>query len=279
MSPERRRFPRVPVALFLIAAAAACSSASEAPPDPASAHVAESLGIVNQVANQGRDFWHGRQMTTPPASTVADALNTFDARAREYLAIEACEPTSDFRNEWAAPNDDVRIGEHWSTDALAMMAFDGNCVDANGNVIDTPPARAKMVDTKLATYDTNGRVLGSTIDPVANYSRKGELDADLKDLMPILVRYRGKLSTATYEYMLAFLQQYDAGPYTKDFDEIHLSLSDFLNVGGTLGFALDEVSKIVAPVDYVAIPETENHMHMIHSTRFLANELLFAKTR
>jgi hypothetical protein len=222
------------------------------------------------------DYSFGFSMPVPPSHTANDAINAFDARARAYVTAVACQPDNDVRTNANFP------GESWSKAALVMLAYDGDC-DLGGSAramnglcvtagVETPADRYACVDARLATFNNGGRQLGTDSSDI---NRRGDLDAAIKDVVPILFLESAKIRPSTYSYLLAFLQGTDSGSYTPAFDEIHVDASTFES--GFPGWLAGVVAGSLL-IDYVGIPETENHRHMIQSTRYLVNELLFAKT-
>jgi hypothetical protein len=190
------------------------------------------------------DFSRNWQLPGKAPKSTWEATSTFDARARAILGFEACDLQGEFRRNLNYP------GEHWSSDALAMVAYPGACSFDDPKWNDTQASRTARVSKALETFSNNGQLLGSSMDS-HGISRAGELDTALKDLMPILFKY--PISDAAKAHMLQFLATYDAGRYTQDFDWVH-------------GAVLNAYKE----------PETENHKLLIMSTRYLANDLIYA---
>jgi len=201
-------------------------------------------------------------LPVPPSHSVPDAKSGFDARARAFLEHEAC-GNNDLR--YPDPNSDPDP-EHWGTTALAMAAFDGKCRTILGE--ETQAQRLAIVDHALANFDLHDRLLGSTIKMP---SRKGELDAWLKDLVPLLYLYGSRLSPATYNKILDQFGQIDSGWDTDAYNSLHIDNNltmSFLESVIPIPFLplLDNVIE-------VEIPETENHLLLIYTARYLVNQL------
>ncbi|MFJ5549434.1 hypothetical protein, partial [Streptomyces sp. NPDC093225] len=101
----------------------------------------------------------------------------------------------------------------------------------------------------LRQLDRGDALVGTTVPGAGPWSRKGDYDMALKGLMVIACRYRNLLTAEELEYiLLRFVPPELAGP----------------------------VDRIMHSLIYVeVIPETENHLLMIESTRYLVNQLLF----
>lgn len=95
--------------------------------------------------------------------------------------------------------------------------------------------------------------VGTSYDEIVG-SRKGDYDMALKGLMVIAYRYRHLLTDEDVNFILDSL------------------------VPGHLRGAHDPSIEIYRPFFTETAPETENHMLMINSTRYLVNQLLFDRT-
>lgn len=113
-----------------------------------------------------------------------------------------------------------------------------------------PPSR-RLVPAVLRQF-LQGQV-GTHIDAhLVLPERKGDYDMALKGLMVIAYRYRGLLSDDDFEVLLRLVPRDLRGGHSEFIEEVHYAGLTF--------------------------PETENHLLMIESVRYLTNQLLLDRT-
>lgn len=170
--------------------------------------------------------------------TVADVLRDKSERARRAAQVMADRASLD--GDW---------GDGQTTNAIAMLYLVDNHVAAG------QPAKSLRrfgrrfgmlteIENAVRVQKVYARS-GTTVEGIAGCNRTGEYDTAMKGYAAILYRY-GRLLAPDVRYrMLRLINQ--TGPHNPD-------LSSF----GCFG---------------VITPETENHLWMIDSSRFLANQL------
>ncbi len=260
----KRRIRRPSTSLFVGAVAllaTACSSSSGSPlPEGAIAEATQALSPTSGTLSP---------FTTP--ATVTDAVNGYAARAQAFLEQRACAGRAENR-DIRAGSSVMFPGREWSATALAMIAYEGVC-----NGTETRADRIRMLDSALVYLHTRGQLLGTTIEPTAGYARQGELDTALQDLIPLLLQFGSLLDPTTRASLQAFIASVDSGPYDSSYHSIDVLSSKFMPWTQMLLKLVDPMAMISSLlVEFVEIPETENHLLLIYSTRFLINERLAA---
>jgi hypothetical protein len=128
----------------------------------------------------------------------------------------------------------------------------------------------------LATVAANGQLVGTTISPGDQglaHGRWGDLDAALKDLVVIPLLYPNLITPDARKHIMGTLAVL-TGPFNSGFYSINLWDLKYIQFSPLL-------DAIIAPLlDYAAsttviVDETENHIHMIESTRYLVNQMLY----
>jgi hypothetical protein len=198
--------------------------------------------------------------TSPIPVDAGDAAATFDRRAALLLESTACiDPTNDTRvtiynKAFDSATQETGL-EAWGSDALARLAYTGSCTFRAG----TQSARERYadVDRKLAAIHLTSS-LGSTIRaslPGFSIHREGELDTGLKELIPIVYLYSQKIP-GSRQLLVGLLESANSGP--------------------PLPFDVVDSSGTIPPgiTYHVKIPESENHMLLAQSERYLINQLV-----
>ena len=226
--------------------------------------------------------------------TAEAAYDSFGDRAAMALQFGACTMRS-IAGELA---DQM---EGWSTNAIGMMGYQGTCPAGSGRIFDpnhpeldtvcpwpgasTPAYRACIVDAKLATMnwgDTNlGTTTFKTIPGIAK-GHEGELDTAVKDIVPILFLYANRLKPQTVTSTINKLGALLSGPRNASLETLYISSNDvsvwakvkyegLIGAVIPLGFLIDLG---ISTVEGVQLPESENHLLLIESSRYLMNQLL-----
>jgi len=212
--------------------------------------------------------------------TVAWALRSFDVRAQRFLAYLAC-TTDPAKMKFNQRQDDPSIikGEDFSTAIVAKLAYKGSCQGQAGENLDEWKTRVKDVNALLKTVAKNGQLLGSDVPPGnrltdLEHRRWGDLDIALKDLIVIPFLYWDLLDAEARQHVMETLSELKGGcgwclsRYRIDPQDIQLLANWRVELGFLLGLEpfFDTLE--------LSIDETENHIHMMESTRYLVNQLL-----
>jgi hypothetical protein len=211
-------------------------------------------------ANDFRVALSDARETRPIPSDASRAAGTFDERAAFLLEAAACvDPATDKQiTIYNTPFDSASEGkglEAWGADALARLAYTGGCSFRAGP--QSARERYADVDRKLAAIQVASS-LGSTIHASVlgfTIEREGDLDTGLKELLPIAYLYPHKIP-GSYQLLIGLLQSANSGP--------------------PLGFhVIDSTGKIPPGIAFrVKIPESENHMLLSQSERYLINQIV-----
>jgi hypothetical protein len=169
-------------------------------------------------------------------------------------------------------------------------------LDDDPNFVDPSGQTAQQMLRKLKRGE--GQLVGTSFEGLPGVAeRKGDYDFALKGLIVILYRYRHLLSDDDCERILVGLgPQVPAlvppdlvGPYDPSFEK-HTVKAAVLGatLGGAIGATLGHfflggimlpiigaVAGAIAGDTAVDYPETENHLLMINSTKYLLNQILF----
>lgn len=202
---------------------------------------------------------------TPLPENPLDASYTFESRASAILQFVAClpeaspPPPSTYQGALNSNFGDML--EEWGQDALAKLAYTGNC---GGSLA---ADRYRAIDQALSTIsneDKNShfRLLGTDVQPPTSFGpvtevRYGDLDTGLKELIPIVYLFRAKLRPSTYCQLLNFLMSNASGD------------------GLVLGPGAPTWRLAVGPGS-AYVPETENHVLLELSEQYLINQRLTA---
>jgi hypothetical protein len=193
----------------------------------------------------------------PPANSISDAKATFDKRAAAAVLYHACLPLPPKMFE-AEQDSTARV--------LAYLAYP-DYFQTDGLV----PVKGR---TKATRKDANDWLLRQTIESRAGTSgdwpskRTGEYDVALTGLIAIVYKHYPLLTPAVQNHIInnllnirGPLDPLDAWPYRKDLRDD------------------DAIRNILASTNPVnlAVPETENHLMMIESARYLTNQLLYRR--
>ncbi len=190
------------------------------------------------------------------------AAGSFDERASRLIEVAACVDPSTSADEritiYNTPFDSVSAGrglEPWGIDALARLAYAGNCVFRTG--VQSARERYAEVDRRLASIQAVSS-LGSTIHVSVlgfRIDRDGDLDTGLKELIPIVYRYANEIPRS-YQLLIGLLQSANSGP--------------------PLAFdVIDSAGRIPPGIAFrVKVPESENHMLLAQSERYLINQIV-----
>ena len=204
--------------------------------------------------------------------TAEEAARSFDERAQRFLAYWACTTNlTDFNKD----------GEDFTTAILAQLAYKGSCRGQDGEYLDEWENRKRIANARLKTVAKNGQNVGSTVEPGnglvdTEHGRWGDLDMALKDLIVIPFLYWDLIEPEARKHVMDTLGELTGGVgpcldcYRYDQFDTHL-LKDWAielyALVGPLGAAA------LASIE-ITVDETENHVHMIESTRYLVNQLL-----
>jgi hypothetical protein len=175
---------------------------------------------------------------------VAEARRSYQDRVAPVLQHWGCDSAIYSRDLW-------HPSENHSLAALAGLAYQGSCgVGASGNDL-TAASRWDLIDEQLLLLTAEGESLGSTVDDTflgVHIVQTGELDAALKDLMPLQLdpTFRTRIPKS-YWHLRELIRN---------------------NVGGTKPFDVD-----VHGFNAAKVPETENHLLMMQSEKFLSNQM------
>ncbi len=211
-----------------------------------------------------------------PAHSAEEANAGFDRRARDFLKFDAC-TTSDLRPALWNGVKPEQTGEHASLAALAMVAYDGTCTIKGAP--ETRAQRIALVNDFLTKYNEEGRQTGTSIDKPAAVARKGELDAAVKDLFPLLFRYQRLLSPAARANLEGLLQRQFAGRADSPdhpWNSLWFDSLDTLGWAALLGLFVPSPEAVLTLLNVkgVEIEETENHEYMEKSGQYLINQIL-----
>jgi len=197
-------------------------------------------------------------------NNALDAVETFDRRASKILRYAACRPeepnngyigvfNTNFGWNPGATGGTGFFGlESWGRDALAKLAYTGDCPTT------TAADRYRKVDAALSQISIPSDLqLGTTVDRTSyagfTFERHGELDTGLKELIPIVYMYKEKIPVS-YGHLLTVLTQAVArnGPI----------------IGSPPVFIMD-----IGDIGHATLPETENHTLLELSEQYLVNQL------
>jgi hypothetical protein len=220
----------------------------------------DARGDPLEAANDFRIPLADARGASPVPADAARAAGTFDERAALLLEGAACvDPATDKQiTIYNTPFDSASESkglEAWGADALARLAYTGRCTFRAGP--QSARERYADVDRKLAGIQVTS-ALGSTIHASTlgvSIHREGDLDTGLKELIPIVYLYPHEIPTS-YQFLLGLLQTANSGP--------------------PLPFhVLDSTGKIPPGIAFrVKIPESENHMLLSQSERYLVNQIV-----
>ncbi len=211
-----------------------------------------------------------------PISSPETALDTFATRANAALMAGACRRAADGHR-----GIDTGIGEGFSSNALAMIAYDGACPDDALPTDQAVANRRALANQALASLQTNGELLGTTIEKGDNgddNGRAGDLDSAFKDLLPLMFPpLRDQLTCEAYTNVLSILSA-ATGPHSNSIYQVHIRGID---VYTTTQFLLDPIDSLlqVAGLSNLSLlqsadaDESENHIFLIESSRYLTNQL------
>jgi hypothetical protein len=207
--------------------------------------------VASLVRPQPADAQGTFDLMVGPATSVLDADSKFDQRLRAAIKRNASQPlpSSALKNE---PNYGLYI--------LARLAY----LDYFPNEPlfgETLRQEAFASLTNQTIQSLTGTDWDTTLFKDSPFEielfRRGDYDVVLTAYTAILYKYSEILPTEVREHLMTNLLN-KRGPFVPD----DLSWTAF--AGGALGS--------------VSVPETENHILMIYTARFLANQLLYART-
>jgi hypothetical protein len=179
----------------------------------------------------------------PPATKPDDAYDWFDARAKVVTDYNVKRRKLNF----TPYKDELDFTTVAIAHLEAALRGDGSSVtQVNETLLDTQPL-----------------IVGTTIENTPCKDRFGEYDVVLCGLMPIMYRYR------------RFLWRHLPLLYPEVYGHV---LHDLLTMRGPHDPNVESVL-CVNPLHDLDIPETENHLLMIESSRFLTNQLLAEEAR
>jgi hypothetical protein len=219
----------------------------------------------------------------PPvlAHNARQANATFDRRATRFLRFAACraEPASPMPGDFqGALNSDFSTNlEAWGLDALAKLAYTGECGSDAAPGTQTAAGRFAAVDGVLAGLTiAPGLVEGTSVSQVTSgidLERRGDLDTGLKELIPVLYLYGARIPRS-FQHVLGLVAAAAGGPapLTGVPPYIAFQINPLTGVATAAGQPPPPISAAAGVSLFV--PETENHTLLELSNQYLINQLV-----
>jgi hypothetical protein len=206
---------------------------------------------------------------------------TFDRRRTRFLRFAGCrpEPASPVPGDYQGVfNSDFSTNlEGWGLDALAKLAYTGECGSDAVPGTQTAAGRFAAVDSVLAGLTlAPGLVEGTSVSLFTSgiaFERQGDLDTGLKELIPILYLYADRIPTS-FQHVLGLVAAAAGGPapLTGNPPYIAFQINPLTGVATADGLPPPPISPAAGVSLFV--PETENHSLLELSNQYLVNQLV-----